>query len=128
MKGHWPFEITRNSSVRGDCLNLQYWSNQLLIASKIWPDDHDDSDWFARKWMTQGNTRAKSHDRDFAFGISNNRSTALYHGSPKAIHFLSWKNERNRCFWGLPSHLNYMEILETRGFILKGFELGTTLS
>lgn len=33
VKGHWPFEITRNSSVRGDCLNLQYWSNQLLIAS-----------------------------------------------------------------------------------------------
>lgn len=31
-------------------------------------------------------------------------------------------------FLGLPSHLNYMEILEIRGFILKGFELGTTLS
>ena len=49
LKGHWPVEIIGNSSVRGNCLNLEYRSDQILIASQIWPDDHNDFDWSATK-------------------------------------------------------------------------------
>ena len=49
LKGHCSLQITGSSSVRGNCENLEYRSDQILIATKIWPDDHKDFDGCATK-------------------------------------------------------------------------------